>query len=365
MNLPNPPTRPQRQTALAGDSSSSTAVVKLSELQPGQQSDCFALLVSREKSSTRDGKPYYRTVFRDRQRSVTAMIWSDSAWFADCDSRWQVGAFYKLRCTFYENQYGPQIEIDRIREVHDEDRNDGFNPADFYQSTRFDVDEMFDELVAVAERHINDGPLKRLVCALLEENKERLKEIPAATRNHHAFTGGFLEHILSVTQTAAYLADKYQDDYPHLDPPLSKALVVAGAILHDIGKLLELDYRPQGSGYSAQGRLIGHIVLGRDLVREKAVALGGLDPETMLRLEHIIVSHQNLPEWGSPVAPHTPEALLVHYADDIDAKFQMMAQALAGSAPDDEEFTPRDNPLRRPIFRGLRSNSRRSDDGAK
>ncbi len=131
------------------------------------------------------------------------------------------------------------------------------------------------------------------------------------------------------------------------------SLVVAGAVLHDIGKLIELDYRPQGSGYSARGKLIGHILLGRDLVRDKAATIPEMDPEILLRLEHIIVAHQNLPEWGSPIAPHTPEALLVYYADDIDAKFHMMALALMEDSPDDEQFTPRDNPLRRGIFRGL------------
>ena len=98
-----------------------------------------------------------------------------------------------------------------------------------------------------------------------------------------------------------------------------------------------------------------HILLGRDMLREAAADVPELDPELLLRLDHIIVSHQNLPEWGSPIAPHTPEALLVHYADDIDAKFQMVAAALTEPAADDAtEFTSRNNPLRRAIFRGLR-----------
>ena len=94
-------------------------------------------------------------------------------------------------------------------------------------------------------------------------------------------------------------------------------------------------------------------MLGRDLVRDKASELGDVDPETLLRLEHIIVAHQNLPEWGSPIAPHTPEALLVHYADDVDAKFHMMATLLETEPIAGAEFTDRNNPLRRQIFRGL------------
>ncbi len=138
-----------------------------------------------------------------------------------------------------------------------------------------------------------------------------------------------------------------------MQPPLSKSLVVAGAILHDVGKFRELTYRPQGAEYSAEGRLVGHILAGRDIVREFASDIEEFDTENQLRLEHIIISHQNLPEWGSPKSPHTPEALLVHYADDIDAKYHMMAMSLEEETEETAEFTSRHNPLRRSIFRGL------------
>lgn len=352
MNKSKQPEQQSRQKQLLPGAAEG-GVTKLSELEPGQMGDCFALLKAKDRSMTRDGKPYFRVAFCDASRTATAMVWSDSAWFADCEGRWQVGGFYKLRCKYAESQYGPQIDIDCIREVEDGDRAEGFDPADFYTSTRFDVDAMFCELVGIVTERISDVPLRQLVAGLLDDHEAMLKRIPAATRFHHAYIGGYLEHVLSVTRTAVTLADKYGDYYPRMRPPLSMSLVVAGAVLHDIGKLIELDYLPQGSGYTARGKLIGHILLGRDLVRDKAAAIPEMDPELLLRLEHIIVAHQNLPEWGSPIAPHTPEALLVHYADDIDAKFHMMALALMEEPPDDEEFTPRDNPLRRNIFRGL------------
>ena len=337
-----------------------TSVVRLSDLQPGQWSDCFALLAEKDRGKTRDGKPYYRVTFRDAVRSATAMIWQDSAWFADCEQNWQVGRFYKLRCRYSETQYGPQVELDRVREVTDADRDDGFDPSDFFQSTRFDTEQMFSELVEIAETNIDEVPLRQLVMKLLHQHADKIKQMPAASRNHHAFRGGYLEHVLSVTQTAVFLAEKYAGYYPEMRPPLSKSLVVAGAILHDIGKTVELDDRPQGAVYTAPGRLIGHILLGRDLIREAAQTVTELEPETLLRLEHIIVAHQNLPEWGSPVSPHTPEALLVYFADDIDAKFHMMAQALADEPTADEEmFTSRQNPLRRALFRGLYGNNER------
>lgn len=334
---------------------SESQIFSLSQFEPGQMADCFALLAAKEQSRTRDGKPYYRVSFRDAVRTVTAMIWNDSPWFEPCESRWLVGEYFKLRCRYSETQYGPQIDIDRIRQVAEEDAEDGFDPSLFFRSSRFDPDAMYAELVSIAEENITDLPLRQLVIGLLEEHEDAVKRFPAASRNHHAYIGGFVEHVLSVTRTSLYLADKYIDYYPHMQPPLSKSLVVAGAILHDIGKMIELDARPQGAEYTPEGKLIGHILLGRDLVRDKAADIDDMDPEILLRLEHLIIAHQNLPEWGSPIAPHTPEALLVYYADDIDAKFHMMTLALEDESPDDDAFTSRNNALRRSIFRGFQN----------
>jgi 3'-5' exoribonuclease len=174
--------------------------------------------------------------------------------------------------------------------------------------------------------------------------------LPAATRNHHAFAGGFLEHVASVVRNARMLVDKYATDYADLRPPLSRDLVIAGAVLHDIGKLRELEMSDGAPAYTAAGELIGHVLMGRDIVREAAV-VRNLDPELLLRLEHIIVSHQRLPEWGSPKPPMTPEALLVHYADDLDAKFQIMYAALHDD-PQPGPFTSHNNPIKQKFFRG-------------
>jgi 3'-5' exoribonuclease len=139
-----------------------------------------------------------------------------------------------------------------------------------------------------------------------------------------------------------------------MQPPLDKDLVVAGGILHDIGKLREMDPRPEGTGHTAEGSLIGHILIGRDMVREAAAAMKGeppLAPDTLLRLEHLIIAHQRLPEWGSPKPPMTPEALLVHTADDIDAKYQMMVSILRDDTTPGL-VTAKKNVLMQPVYRG-------------
>ena len=330
-------------------------ICKLTDLKPGAQADCFVLLSAKDRATTRDGKPYYRVTFRDAGRSAVAMVWSDSPWFEGCDGSWKVGSCYKLRCRYVESSYGPQLELERLRPVEEADRRDGFDETGLVKSTRFNVETMFAELLTIAREKIEAEPLRRLVVGILEEHAEAIKRGPAAQKNHHAYVGGYLEHVLSVTRNALFLAEKYALDYSNMQPPLSKSLVVAGAILHDVGKLIELEFHMEGSRRTPEGELIGHILLGRDVVRERGKDVPGLDRETLLRLEHIIVAHQNLPEWGSPIAPHTPEALLVYFADDVDAKFHMLAASLETDAADDEEFTPRDNPLRRSIFRGLRT----------
>ena len=326
--------------------------LKLSQMAVNQSGDFFALLEKKDSATTKDGKPYFRVSFRDAGRSASVMVWHGTPHFVDCESCWKEGVFYKLRARYFENQYGPNLEVERIRPVDETDADAGFKMADYLPSSRFDANAMWTELLDFVGQ-IEDEPLRQLVQSILTEHAEAARTFPAASRNHHAYRHGYLEHTLSVVRTAAYLADKYTAYYPGMEPPLSKDLILAGATLHDIGKVLELDGVATGSSYTAEGRLVGHILLGRDLVRDAARDIPDLDPNVLLRLEHIIIAHQNLPEWGSPIAPHTPEALLVHFADDIDAKIHMMATLLETPAKDDETFTSRRNPMGRMIYRGI------------
>ncbi|HKD36351.1 MAG TPA: HD domain-containing protein [Pirellulales bacterium] len=337
-------------------SSKPASVVLLSQLTSGQEADLFALLCGREELTTRDGKPYFKVTFRDHAREVSFPIWNDSTWAVECRESWLPGGFYKLRAVYRETSYGPQLEIKKIRPTNDADAADGFDPLMCQPQTRFDPREMFDELIAIARDRIDNVALRGLVLDVLEDNRTDLVCLPAATRNHHAFVGGWLEHVLSVTRTCVMLADKYDAYYPDLKPRLDKGLVVAGAILHDIGKLREIRQEPQGAAYTAEGALIGHMLQGRDIVREAAVGRG-LSSETLLRLEHVVISHQRLPEWGSPKPPMTPEALIVHYADDLDAKLQMMYTALRDDTTPGP-LTSKKKTLYQQVYRGEAVESR-------
>jgi len=327
-------------------------ILRLSELTDGQLADVFALLVERTRSATRDGKPFYTCRFRDLRRTVSYMAWADGRHFADCEAKWHDGHFYKLRVTFgHHERYGPQIDVLAIREVSEEDRADGFDPSEFVEHSRYDREKMFVELRGLAETSIADEPLRRLVMGLLDKHAEALKRLPASVGKFHTFAGGLLEHTLSVTRSCLWLAERYTAHYAELKPPLNRDLVAAGAILHDIGRVAELSDDPTNPQPTVPGRLFGHLFLGRDLVRDAAREQGDVNPELVLLLEHLIVTHLSLPEWGSPRLPLVPECLILHHADDLDAKLQMYARCLSrdlAAGP----FTDRDPVLGRQLYKG-------------
>jgi 3'-5' exoribonuclease len=333
-------------------SKSKPPLVRLCDMTPGQSGDFFALLSEKTRSARRDGKPFYTCRFRDALRAATLMVWSDGPWFECCERDWQEGQFFKIRGRFDEHPtYGPQIDVQNVRLLTAADHADGFRPADFVQCSRFDPEAMFLELLGLAEKHIANAPLRRLVSTLLERHAQSIKRLPATVKNFHPFMGGLLEHTLSVTHACLQLAERYALQYPDLQPPLNRDLIVAGAILHDIGRVVELDDEMLNAQATVPGRLFGHILLGRDLVRDAARELGDIDPELVQLLEHLIVSHLELPAWGSPRLPLIPEVLILHHADDLDAKFEMYARCLSRDK-EDGPFTARDPVLGRRLYKG-------------
>ena len=186
---------------------------------------------------------------------------------------------------------------------------------------------------------------------MLERHAAPLQCLPATLNKFYPFAGGLLEHTLSVTHTCLQLVEKYAAHYAELRPPLNRDLVVAGAILHDIGRVLEFGDDSLQTQPTVPGRLFGHLFLGRDLVRDTARELGDVHPELVQMLEHIILTHLKLPEWGSPRLPLIPECLIIHHADDLDAKLEMYVRCLSrdqAAGP----FTDRDPVLGRQLYKG-------------
>jgi 3'-5' exoribonuclease len=327
-------------------------VVRLSELTPGQSGDFFALLAERTRGATREGKPYFTCRFRDPARTATFMVWADGPWFEACERDWREGRFYKLRATYGENErYGHQIDLHNIRPVNDEDGVDGFDPAAFVEHSRHEIPAMWAELRRLAEAEVADEPLRRLLLTLLDRHAGPFQRLPATVGKFYPFAGGLLEHTLSVTRLCLHLADRYGAQYADLRPPLNRDLIVAGAILHDLGRVAELDDDVVSPRPTVPGRLFGHLLLGRDLIREAAREAGDVNPELLRLLEHVVVAHLALPEWGSPRLPLIPECLILHHACDLDAKLEMYARCLTRDRADGP-FTDRDPVLGRPLLKG-------------
>ena len=330
-------------------------LVRLSDLVPNQPAVFFALLAEKTHKTTRDGKAYYTCKFRDARRTLAAApVWADGPLYEECHAHWQPGQHFKIRGAMIDHErYGAQLEVEQIRPVEERDRGDGFTELDLVERSRTDPEQAFAELEALVAAEVNDPPLRTLVSNILRANAAELKALPASARTYYPFAGGWLEHTLSVARNCVFLADRYAVQFPDLRPPLNRDLVVAGAVLHDIGRLKELDPAPPGAvpKLGVDGELFGHLLLGRDLLRDAARDVPDLHPELLKLLEHLVYTHLKTPEWGSPKLPAIPEVLLVHHADDLDAKFEMYARCLTRDTADGP-FTDSDPVLKRALYKG-------------
>ena len=303
-----------------------TAVIRLSELTHGQEAVCFAALVKKEVGVDKHDKPFVKCHFRDRRVTLVAPLWSGNALREEAET-WQDGIGYRLRVRGdWKVRYGLQLEILEIRPARDEDAAEGYDFFDLVESSDYDPDRLLKSIRERVERSIDDPCLRRLVETILSEHEPLFKKMPAAQNFHHSYTGGLLEHVWSMTRIASFLADHYGHYYAKLNPHLNKGVIIAATILHDIGKLRELDYHPVEAKYTKEGCLIGHVLMGRDLVRETARKIDGFPEETLLLLEHAILAHHGKRDFGAPIVPQTIEALLVSYIDDLDAKMNIAAR---------------------------------------
>lgn len=325
-------------------------IVPLHALPVGQLADCFAVLVEKSRQATRDGKIYYACRFRDKLRSVSCLVWSDGPWFEACERQWKEGECYKLRVIYSEHErYGPQIELHNIRPATDADRADGFDLSQLVEASRFPVDQLWQELRQFVEKEIAE-PWRQLVMLLLTSFEDKLKRLPASEKQYYPFSGGWLEHTLSVSRLVAWLADYYRQYYPDLQPPLNRDLIITAAVLHEIGRVAEFGDELAQPQPTVAGKLLGHLQLARDIIRQAASQVPQLNAEQLLLLDHIILSYLTLPEWGSQRLPMIPEVLILHHADDLDAKMEMYYRCLSrDSMPG--PFTARDPILGRPLLK--------------
>jgi 3'-5' exoribonuclease len=339
-------------------------VVRLSDVVDGLEAVCFAALVKRTKGTTARSQPFVRCLFRDKRVQYEAMLWHDHPFFTRADS-WTDGMPYRLELRGkYDLRFGMQIELLGIRPATEEDAEDGYDFFDLVESSQYDPRELMQSITERVKKYIDDPHLRQLVTTLLVEHGELFSKMPAAQSMHHSYTAGLLEHVWSMSRVAGLLVDHYAKYYSHLNPPMNKGVVIAAIILHDIGKLRELAYHPVEAKYTKEGCLIGHVLMGRDMVRETARSIEGFPEETLLLLEHAILAHHGKREFGAPVLPQTLEAILVSFIDDLDAKMNIVARQRMLSATDDD-FTDRVYALdNRRIYKGIPEEAGTEDDPA-
>lgn len=288
----------------------------IAELQENQKVVDFFLVRDKQVRLKRSGEEYLSLVLQDRTGSINAVCWDE---VGELKETFSVGDVIKVEGVVGLYNEELQLTVRRLRPTEERDRSEGLEPERFFPETEHDVEAMWAELMDFIGE-VENPELRTLLERLCSENEVEFKSYPGAVQIHHPFLGGFLEHTLSVLKSCLYFAGKY--------PDLSKDLLVAGAVCHDIGKLKELAIQPTFS-YTEEGQLIGHILIGRDMVRDLALTIEGFPAELLLKLEHMIVSHQGELDFGSPKVPMTPEALVLHFADNLDAKLNIMQRHLA------------------------------------
>ncbi|HXK58528.1 MAG TPA: HD domain-containing protein [Acidobacteriota bacterium] len=325
---------------MSGDSAIFSFQMKyIRDLKENESVVSFSSIRSKQVKSKRNGEPYLELVLADRTGEIAAKVWDDVDVLRE---ELQAGDFikYKGRVQIYNGSR--QLIVERIRKVTPGDQAQGFAESEVIRTTEYDIDEMWDRLHSLITENCRRPCILQLLRSVLENNREKIRSFPAGTEIHHNYWGGFLEHVLSVLESALFFASKY--------PSLDRDLLVAGAVLHDIGKLEELG-NPKNPTYTTKGILIGHVVLGRDILLEEARKIPDFPADLLVHLEHLILSHQGQLEWGSPKQPKTAEALVLHYIDDLDAKMNRVLRLLKEDQ-NDSDFTSFDRFLRRPVFKG-------------
>ena len=296
----------------------------ISELEPNRVVTLTALVHTKDIRQKKTGDPYLSLLLGDRTGDLDAKMWDNVAEVMDTFER---DDFVKVKGLLQIFHNRPQLTIHKMRRMADSE----VDFTDFFPSSNRNPDEMWAELRAHVAGMSNPH-LKGLLDTLLDdpEVSRRFRLAPAAKQIHHAWLGGLIEHVLSLCALARQAAAHYKF--------IDRDLLLTGVVLHDIGKIHELSYE-RGFAYTSEGQLLGHLMIALRMVDEKLRSLPDFPPPLRCLVEHMIISHHGQLEFGSPKVPHFPEALLLHYLDDMDSKMECMRNMLAKDRHVDGCFT--------------------------
>jgi 3'-5' exoribonuclease len=327
----------------------------VNQLVNGDSVDEAFLVADKQLRANRQGNLYLHLELRDKTGTVGARLWNATENLA---RTFEPGDFLHVRGKTQVFQGSLQVILSHL-EVVDPTQ---IEPEEFLPQSAQSVPKLMARLREVLKAMHNPHLRALIECFLMDDEfVARFTTAPAGIKNHHAYQGGLLEHVVALLN----VADRISDLYPEID----RDLLLTGIFLHDIGKVEELTY-DRAFAYSDSGQLVGHLVIGVEMVADKAKECTKLmgEPfpaELLLRLKHMIVSHHGSYEFGSPKLPMTLEAIALHYLDNLDAKIHTFSREIRDDPSRDSSWTPFQQSLGRRLYKGpAQADSTDGEDGA-
>ncbi len=286
-------------------------------LHEGDRITSVYMCKQKSSATTKTGKSYENVIIQDKTGCMDAKIWEpNSSGIDDFDALDYIEISGDV--TSFNGML--QFNIRRVRRCGEGE----YDPKDFLPSSKRDVEEMYAELLGYVKK-INNPYIAKLVRSFFVEDEEFVKAFKfhsAAKSVHHGFIGGLLEHTLGVTKLCDFYADTY--------PVINRDLILAAAMFHDMGKLREISTFPEND-YTDDGNLLGHIVMGVEMIGERIRTIDGFPSKVASELKHCILAHHGEYEYGSPKKPALIEALALNFADNLDAKMETLTEIFAAN----------------------------------
>lgn len=286
----------------------------INELREGEQVVEHYLCKSKQTLKSRSGKSYYSLKLQDKTGVADAKVWDLNNEIKSFDEN----DFIKIDATVITYNNEIQLNVRRIRKSNEGE----YDPMDYIPSSEKNTEEMYKQLTGYINTFENKY-IKALIEEIYYKNKtvaSNIKTHSAAKTLHHSYMGGLLEHTLSVTQICDFMSGRYKG--------VNRDMLVACAMIHDIGKIFELSQFPTNE-YTDDGQLLGHIIIGSEMISEAAAKIEGFPKQLESLMKHCILAHHGEYEYGSPELPKTIEAFILHCADNMDAKVKAMEEAIS------------------------------------
>lgn len=292
-------------------------------------------VASKQVKTKKNGELYLAVTLADRSGQVQANMWDN---IADSINAFEQDDFVKVKGMVQKYNGRWQLTLHKVRKLGDAE----IDYSDYLPKTSKDIEQLWRTLGDFVETFENPW-LKRLVKDFMADESIAVayKNAPAAKTLHHAFVGGLLDHVVSLFTVCDLAVRNY--------PQVNRDLLLTGAFLHDIGKIHELAYQ-RSISYTTKGQLLGHMIIELEMLHEKLFHIPGFPDELKILIEHLIISHHGQYDFGSPKLPMFPEALMLHYLDDLDSKMESMRAQFERESDLDSAWTSYNASLARPLL---------------